>query len=103
YHRELQAIVYAGVSPVVALKAATINGARALGVSDRLGSIEPGKIADLYVAGGNPPARIEGARDGRVVTEAGEIHDPKALLQSAEGKIGPSGPSDHARWQRRPE
>src|SRR5262245_6388641 len=103
YHRELQAIVYAGVPPAAALRAATINGARALGVSDRLGTIEPGKIADLYVAAGNPLARIEDARDVRLVMKAGEIYDPKALLQSAMGKIGPSGPADHARWERRPE
>jgi len=102
YHRELQAIAYAGVPPAAALKAATINGARALGVSDRLGSIEPGKIADLYVAAGNPLARIEDAREVRLVMKAGEIYDPKALRQSAMGKIGPSGPDDHARWQRRP-
>jgi imidazolonepropionase-like amidohydrolase len=91
--------VYAGLPPVAALKAATINGARALGVSDRLGSIEPGKIADLYVAVGNRLARIEDARDVRLVMKAGQIYDPKALLQSADGQIGPSGPNDHARWQ----
>jgi hypothetical protein len=34
--------------------------------------------------------------------KAGELYDPKALLQSVEGKIGPAGPNDHARWQRRP-
>jgi len=38
----------------------------------------------------------------RLVMKAGQIYDPKALLRSAEGKIGPSGPDDHTRWQRRP-
>jgi len=33
------------------------------------------------------------------VAEAGHVHDPKILLQSAEGKIGPAGPYDHADWE----
>ena len=63
YHRELQALVYAGLPPVAALKAATINGARALGVETRLGSIEPGKLADLYVVAGQSTGRYQ-SREG---------------------------------------
>jgi imidazolonepropionase-like amidohydrolase len=103
YHRELQAMVYAGLPPVAVLKAATINGARALGVADRLGSIEPGKLADLYVATGNPLEDITAARDIRLVMKEGVVHDPQELLRSAEGRIGPSGPDDHEAWKLRVE
>ena len=103
YHRELQALVYAGLPPVAALKAATINGARALGVENRLGSIEPGKLADLYVVAGNPLDDIKAARDVRFVLKNGEVYDPQVLLTSAEGKIGPSGPNDHDYWKLRVE
>ena len=37
-----------------ALKALTINAAEILGVADRIGSIEPGKIANLFIAKGDP-------------------------------------------------
>jgi imidazolonepropionase-like amidohydrolase len=43
-----------GLDPVVALRAVTINPARIIGVADRLGSIEPGKDADLCVWSGDP-------------------------------------------------
>ena len=103
YHRELQALVYAGLPPAAALKAATINGARALNVEDRLGSIEPGKLADLYIVAGNPLDDIKAARDVRFVLKNGEVYDPQALLTSAEGEIGPSGPNDHDYWKLRVE
>jgi len=99
YHRELLAMVYAGLPPVAVLKAATMNGARALGVADRLGSIEPGKLADLYIAEGNPLADITTARNVRLVIKGGVVHQPQTLLASAEGMIGPSGPDDHDAWR----
>jgi len=99
YHRELLAMTYAGIPPADVLKAATLNGARALGVDDRLGSIEAGKLADLYVARGNPLNDIKAARDIRVVVKDGIAYDPPALLQSAEGRIGPTGPDDRADWE----
>ena len=99
YHRELLAMTYAGIPTATVLKAATINGARALGIDDRLGSIEVGKLADLYVARGNPLKDIKAARDIRIVFRDGIAYDQAELLQSAEGKIGPSGPTDHADWE----
>ncbi len=99
YHRELLAMTYAGIPPAAVLKAATINGARALDIDDRVGSIEPGKLADLYVVRGNPLDDIKVARDIRFVIRDGIAYDPAELLQSAEGKIGPTGPDDHADWE----
>ena len=96
YHRELLAMTYAGIPPAAVLKAATINGARALGVDARLGTIEAGKLADLYVVRGNPLDDIKAARDVKLVFKEGVAYDPVKLLQSAEGKIGPAGPDDPA-------
>jgi hypothetical protein len=99
YHRELLAMTYAGIPPAAVLKAATINGARALGIDARLGSIEAGKLADLYVVRGNPLDDIKAARDIKIVFRDGIAYDTTELLQSAEGKIGPAGPDDHADWE----
>jgi hypothetical protein len=99
YHRELLAMTYAGLPQVAVLKAATINGAAALGVADKLGSIETGKLADLVVVRGNPLDDIKAARNVRLVVKEGVVHDPKTLLLSAEGKIGPIGPADHGDWE----
>ena len=101
FHRELLAMVHAGLPNAVALKAATINGARALGVADKLGSIEVGKLADLYVARGNPLDDIKTARNVQFVMKSGVVYDPKTLLKSAVGKIGPAGPDSHAEWELR--
>jgi imidazolonepropionase-like amidohydrolase len=98
YHRELMAMVYAGISPSDVLKAATINGARALGVDDRLGSVETGKLADLVVVNGNPLEDIRTSRDIELVIKNGKAYRPGKLLDQARGKIGPSGPDDRADW-----
>jgi hypothetical protein len=99
YHRELFALVDAGLPNVSVLKAATINGANALGVSDKLGSIETGKLADLFVVRGNPFDDIKAARNIQLVIKGGVVYDPKILLESAEKKIGPKGPNDHDNWK----
>jgi imidazolonepropionase-like amidohydrolase len=98
YHRELQALVYAGLPPLAALKAATINGARAIGIGDRLGSIEPGKLADLYIVNGNPLEHIEDTHHGRLIMKSGEIYDPATLFGAVEGKIGPASESERPAW-----
>ena len=99
YHRELLAMSYAGLPPATVLKAATINGANALGIGEDLGSIEVGKLADLVVVSGNPVDDIKATRNVRFVIKSGVIFDPESLFKSAEGKIGPAGPDDHADWE----
>lgn len=91
-HNELFALAYIGLPLQAVLKAATINGAGALGVSDWLGTIETGKIADLYVVRGNPLNDILATRNGHLVMKAGQLYDVEALIRAAEGKIGPTGP-----------
>ncbi len=98
YHRELLAMTYAGLPPVTVLKAATINGANALGIEARLGSIEPGKLADLVVVRGNPLDDIKAARNIRFVIKEGIVYNPEVLLRSVVGMIGPLGPDDHENW-----
>jgi len=87
-HRELHTLVLAGIPPAAALRIATINGARAMGVSDKLGTLEAGKLADLFVIDGNPLSDIRNTRKVRIVMKSGTTYDPQALLQQAEGKIG---------------
>jgi len=90
-HRELHALVLAGIPPAAALRIGTINGARALNAGDKLGSIEPGKFADLFIVRGNPLRDIRNTRHVRVVMKSGVVYDPAELLRSAEGKIGGTG------------
>jgi imidazolonepropionase-like amidohydrolase len=78
---ELALLVEAGMSPAQALHSATASAAQLLGLAEELGTIEPGKRADLVVVGGDPfqvdtlPDRIEQVyQDGTLVHE----RDPKA-------------------------
>ena len=103
YHRELFAMVHAGLPEITVLKAATINGANALGIGDKLGSVEPGKLADLVVIKGNPFEDIKTTRNIQFVMKDGAIYYPNSLLKSAEGMIGPSGADDHEAWELRIE
>ena len=91
-HNELFALAYVGLPLHAVLKAATINGASALGVSDGLGTIETGKIADLYVLRGNPLDDILATRNGHLVMKAGQLYDVETLIRASEGHIGPTGP-----------
>ena len=54
-HVELERLVEAGLSPLEALRAATLNPARVLDMTDSLGTVEAGKLADLVLLDANPP------------------------------------------------
>ncbi len=70
---EVRALKLAGVSNTDILKMATINAAEAIGVEDRIGTIEAGKIADLVLINGNPLQDIETLRDVEMVVKEGRI------------------------------
>ncbi len=54
YIRELELLREAGFHPLEVIQSATLNGAEALGLEDELGSIEPGKLADMILLEENP-------------------------------------------------
>ena len=98
-HRELHAMVLAGIPNAAALRAGTLNAARALGVSERLGTVEAGKYADLYIVRGDPLTGITDTRNGLYVIQAGRVYDPAALFASVKGRMGPTGPADADWWK----
>jgi hypothetical protein len=95
--QELELLREAGFHPLEVIRSATLNGAEALGAVDRIGSIEPGKLADIVVISENPLANlkvlygtghIQLGADGKphrvggvdYTIKDGIIYDAKALL-----------------------
>ncbi len=100
YHRDLETHAdVVGIPPVDVLREATINGARALRVDDILGTIEPGKLADLVILDGNPLQRIRDSRNVRIVIKAGEVFEAADLLKKVEGRIGPGSEGEEPAWR----
>jgi imidazolonepropionase-like amidohydrolase len=64
-------MVAAGMSPMQALMAATSVAARACGVAEEVGSLEPGKAADVVVIRGNPLSDIDRVADVAAVYQRG--------------------------------
>jgi imidazolonepropionase-like amidohydrolase len=86
--REIELLVEAGFSPVQAIRIATLNGATYLGRADRIGSIAPGKNADLVVMKGDPAARIADIENVEIVFKDGVGYDTRKLLDSVKGRYG---------------
>src|SRR5262249_28319869 len=70
---ELRLMVANGLPPMRALQAATLNAARVCRAERLLGTVEPGKLADLVVAAGDPLTDITAVGDIRLVMKGGSI------------------------------
>lgn len=81
-HRELELYVRAGITPTAALRAATIEAARALGENHRRGSIEPGLIADVVLVTGDPTTRIQDLRQTTLVIRGSTAWQPARLYRA---------------------
>jgi hypothetical protein len=79
YHWELWSLASGGWTPLEALRAATIHGAEAIGYAQDLGSIEPGKLADLVVLSKDPLADIHNTTAIRYVMKNGELFEGDSL------------------------
>jgi imidazolonepropionase-like amidohydrolase len=88
-HWELALLVEAGLSPLEALRAATIDAARTLGVDGRLGAIEEGALADLVVLDASPLDDIRNTQRIYAVIKNGELVDRAGLLAEASAKHHP--------------
>ena len=78
-HDELGLLVRSGLSPAEALRTATINPATFLGVTDSLGTVARGKVADLVLLDANPLEDIANTRRIRAVIQGGRLLDRRAL------------------------
>ncbi|MFD2936981.1 DPP IV N-terminal domain-containing protein [Spirosoma flavum] len=79
-HTELQVFVDAGLTPYQALRSATLWAAETVGVSKDLGSIEPGKLADLVIVNGDPLTNIRDVSNVDQVIRNGEVFSLEQLL-----------------------
>ena len=104
YVRELELLREAGFHPLEVIKAATLNGAEALGMDDKIGSVQIGKLADFVIVDANPLANLKvlygtGAikltEDNKVVRiggvkytiKDGIIYDAKQLLRDVKAMV----------------
>jgi hypothetical protein len=79
FHWEMQAYAMGGMTPAEVLHAATIGSAETIGRRDELGSLEPGKFADLVILDRNPLERIENTLAISQVMKNGRIYDGATL------------------------
>jgi len=86
--REVELLVEAGFTPVEAIHIATANGAQFLGELDRVGTIAPGKQADLVVIKGDPSKQIDDIENVETVFKDGIGYDSAKLIESVRGVVG---------------
>jgi imidazolonepropionase-like amidohydrolase len=72
--REVEGLVANGLTPLQALRAATINDAKMLGMGDRLGAVKAGYLADLVAVKGDPTKDISAIRQVQLVMKGGTVY-----------------------------
>ncbi|HMQ64569.1 MAG TPA: amidohydrolase family protein, partial [Flavilitoribacter sp.] len=79
-HLEMENYVKAGIPPNEVLKIATLGNATVLGKQSEIGSIEPGKRANLVLIDGDPTRNISDIRKVKWVIRDGVLYDPVKIL-----------------------
>ena len=78
-------MVQGGMRTFDVLRAATLEPARYFGMIDSLGTVAPGKVADLVILSASPLENIENTRKIELVVSNGRIHDPVKILRAGHG------------------
>ena len=86
--REIELLVEAGFTAVEAIQVATQNGARFLGREDQIGTLAPGKRADIVVIKGDPAKDITEIENVEIVFKDGVGYDSQKLIASVRGQVG---------------
>ena len=86
--RNYELFIEAGFAPAQAIQIMTANGARILGVAQSLGTVEPGKLADLVVLRGDLTADPSVIRSPTIVFKDGVGYDSAKLIASVQGRVG---------------
>jgi imidazolonepropionase-like amidohydrolase/Tol biopolymer transport system component len=85
-HWELWMLVQGGFTPLEALEAGTLRGAQYLGLQNELGSLEPGKLADIVFVRGKPDEDIFQSRNVEQVMLNGRLYDAFSLNEMYTGE-----------------
>jgi imidazolonepropionase-like amidohydrolase len=86
--RGIELLVEAGFPPLEAIRIGTLNGARWLGEDEQIGTLAPGKLADLVVLRGNPAENIADIENVEIVFKDGVGYDSAKLIESVRGSVG---------------
>jgi imidazolonepropionase-like amidohydrolase len=86
--REVELLVEAGFTPLEAIHIATSNGAEFLGELDKIGTLAPGKAADMVVLHGDPSGNIKDIEKVDMVFKGGVGYDSAKLIESVRGQVG---------------
>jgi len=84
-HWEIWSFVRGGMTPLQALQAATSVPARSLGMESEIGSLEPGKLADLVIIDGNPLENIRNTERVTTVVIDGRAYDALTMNEIVTG------------------
>jgi imidazolonepropionase-like amidohydrolase/Tol biopolymer transport system component len=85
-HWELEHLAEAGLTPLEVLRIATEEAARAVGAGDHLGSLAPGKLADVVLLDADPLENIRNTQAIWRVVKGGRVYDPGELRPARPGK-----------------